>query len=329
MVMPGRSYSATSQYRYGFNGQENSDEIFKGSTTALYWEYDSRIGRRWNIDPAVKVAESPYAAFANNPIWFTDHNGADTTLPSADGGSLRLPDGVNGIKTFDAKKTYSVAGKQITPASGGVLGFTYNDVNYTAQYNTEDQAFAYYLGTDGSKLGYDINTIPSNVTFTGGERLATAGTIGLAVPRTPLINRVPPAYVIGGAIATGAVLSALYKWDNISNNFELLRPLPFAGHGNRIDNSNPHMLYEYTFTPIDGRTPVLKYGIADMFKTGTGRPDGQMPLLMAMYGPSVKWKPLTFTPNRASALAAEQAAVSAHVGIYNEMPRAQILPKPN
>jgi len=35
-------------YRYGFNGQEKSDEI-KGegnSYTALFWEYDPRIGRR-------------------------------------------------------------------------------------------------------------------------------------------------------------------------------------------------------------------------------------------------------------------------------------------
>ena len=43
-------------YRYGFNGQEKSDEI-KGegsSYTAEFWEYDPRIGRRWNIDPEEK-----------------------------------------------------------------------------------------------------------------------------------------------------------------------------------------------------------------------------------------------------------------------------------
>jgi hypothetical protein len=40
-------------YRYGFNGQEKSDEI-KGSGnsyTAEFWEYDPRLGRRWNMDP--------------------------------------------------------------------------------------------------------------------------------------------------------------------------------------------------------------------------------------------------------------------------------------
>jgi hypothetical protein len=73
------------KYRYGFNGQEKSDEI-KGaanSYTAEFWEYDPRIGRRWNVDPKTKDFESPYSGFANNPIWLRDENGADTTNPMA------------------------------------------------------------------------------------------------------------------------------------------------------------------------------------------------------------------------------------------------------
>lgn len=34
------------------------------------------------MDPVVKESESPYVAFANNPIWFTDRNGADSALAS-------------------------------------------------------------------------------------------------------------------------------------------------------------------------------------------------------------------------------------------------------
>jgi len=75
MVMPGRSFSAASQYRYGFNGQEKSEEIGHGLTTATYWEYDSRIGRRWNVDPVLKEYESPYLCFSGNPIWLSDVNG--------------------------------------------------------------------------------------------------------------------------------------------------------------------------------------------------------------------------------------------------------------
>ncbi|MEA3495523.1 MAG: RHS repeat-associated core domain-containing protein, partial [Bacteroidota bacterium] len=81
MLQLGRNFSAE-EYRFGFQGQERDDEI-KGegnSYTAEFWQYDSRLGRRWNVDPVDKPWESPYACFANNPIWFVDPNGADTSF---------------------------------------------------------------------------------------------------------------------------------------------------------------------------------------------------------------------------------------------------------
>jgi len=78
MALPGRSYYAgNSSYRYGFNGQEKSDEIGDGFTTAKFWEYDSRIGKRWNVDPVEKADESPYLTFGGNPIKNNDVNGDD------------------------------------------------------------------------------------------------------------------------------------------------------------------------------------------------------------------------------------------------------------
>ena len=77
--MPGRKYEAQSGYRYGFNGQEKSSEISNNSTTAEFWQFDARIGRRWNVDPVIKDYESPYATFGNNPIWFADPDGCDTS----------------------------------------------------------------------------------------------------------------------------------------------------------------------------------------------------------------------------------------------------------
>jgi RHS repeat-associated protein len=66
-------------YRFGFNGQEADNEVYgdKQSYTADFWQYDTRLGRRWNIDP--KASEFPwistYATFGNNPIWFVDPDG--------------------------------------------------------------------------------------------------------------------------------------------------------------------------------------------------------------------------------------------------------------
>ncbi len=78
--MPDRHWSNSLGYRYGFNGQEKDDEItdVAGATnTALFWEYDTRLGRRWNIDPIVKYFESPYSAFGGNPVFMIDPNGDD------------------------------------------------------------------------------------------------------------------------------------------------------------------------------------------------------------------------------------------------------------
>jgi len=67
----------SADYRFGFNGQEKDNEVagIGNFTTAMFWEYDSRIGRRWNVDPIVHVWESPYATFSNNPILFLDPKG--------------------------------------------------------------------------------------------------------------------------------------------------------------------------------------------------------------------------------------------------------------
>ncbi|MGD9493218.1 MAG: hypothetical protein AB7V36_07665 [Bacteroidales bacterium] len=58
-------------YRFGFNGQEMDNEITGQTgthTTAMFWEYDSRLGRRWNVDPKPTASTSSYACFENNPI---------------------------------------------------------------------------------------------------------------------------------------------------------------------------------------------------------------------------------------------------------------------
>lgn len=79
MIIPGRKYSAnsSSSYRYSINGQEKERELNENVTTALYWEYDSRIVRRWNTDPVLKPWESPYSCFSNSPIVRVDPNGDD------------------------------------------------------------------------------------------------------------------------------------------------------------------------------------------------------------------------------------------------------------
>lgn len=75
-----RTYNST-DYRFGgAGGQEKDNEILNVNgalTTAEYWELDTRLGRRWDIDPVVKPWLSSYSSFYNNPIFFTDPTGED------------------------------------------------------------------------------------------------------------------------------------------------------------------------------------------------------------------------------------------------------------
>jgi hypothetical protein len=61
-------------YRFGYNGQEKVDEIAGAGnhTTAEFWEYDTRLGRRWNRDPKKNEWESDYAVMQGDPILRSD-----------------------------------------------------------------------------------------------------------------------------------------------------------------------------------------------------------------------------------------------------------------
>ena len=76
MAMKERTYS-NSEYRYGFNGQEQSDELDENgnSYTAEFWQYDAKIARRWNLDP-LEQFDSYYVSLGNNPVNGSDPDGA-------------------------------------------------------------------------------------------------------------------------------------------------------------------------------------------------------------------------------------------------------------
>jgi len=86
MVMPGRSYSAASQYRYGFNRKENDKDISEGGQDYGMRIYDARLGRFLSVDPLTgKFAYfSPYSFSGNSPIKFIDLDGAEPKGNAAD-----------------------------------------------------------------------------------------------------------------------------------------------------------------------------------------------------------------------------------------------------
>ncbi len=84
MLLVDRTWQSTTTYKYGFNGQEQDDEIYGNGNlnTAEFWQYDSRLGRRWNVDPLTISWRSGYSTFNNNPVYLVDKSGAS---PNKDG----------------------------------------------------------------------------------------------------------------------------------------------------------------------------------------------------------------------------------------------------
>jgi RHS repeat-associated protein len=70
----GYFYAKKCEYRFSFNGQEQDNEIAGDGNimTAEFWEYDTRLGRRWNVDPITYSCQSSYTTFNNNPVIFVD-----------------------------------------------------------------------------------------------------------------------------------------------------------------------------------------------------------------------------------------------------------------
>jgi len=86
------------------------------------------------MDPVVKHHESPYAAFANNPIWFGDPNGADTTAAA---GNIRVNattsdeevyNGTEWVKTSTTER-FQVTGGEIYVRQGASGSYSYSMVD--------------------------------------------------------------------------------------------------------------------------------------------------------------------------------------------------------
>jgi hypothetical protein len=145
--MPGRTYSSPS-YRYGFNGQEKDDEVTGngGATyTAMFWEYDARLGRRWNTDPVVHEWESPYATFNNCPIIMSDPNGDEPTTDNAPPTTSAI---VNQGATIELEPSIAWSGSDAS--NSGTTLYTGQSISpiitTTSYYNDPDPEDLDYLG---------------------------------------------------------------------------------------------------------------------------------------------------------------------------------------
>lgn len=132
------------------------------SYTAEFWQYDPRVGRRWNLDPRPATGISEYSAFAGNPILlsdpFGDSVGPGPRIPMI----ARIPSG-GSIKAGIGNLLYNSLGVAANSVTGAL--------NKTADYastiyqdglpglmNKVDEAYRSVTDFVGSQYDYFTNT---------------------------------------------------------------------------------------------------------------------------------------------------------------------------
>jgi len=159
-----------SDYRFGSGGggQEKDNEIYgEGNCyTAEYWEYDTRLGRRWNVDPGSTYYQSPYNAFNNNPLYFTDPLGLKGDPPVKGAGVEEMED-IKYLRRHDKQfrkdyrelqKMYRAKGETLTlqksPGADKTLnGVVSGDIDPSKDPSGAKGDVLYYSAVEGSVQG--------------------------------------------------------------------------------------------------------------------------------------------------------------------------------
>ncbi|RXK81422.1 RHS repeat-associated core domain-containing protein [Filimonas effusa] len=323
LTMAGISSKAAGklQNRYRFNGgnELQNNEFSNGSGLdwydAMFRQYDPQIGRFHQLDPLAEfdISKSAYVFVSNNPISFSDPFGlADSTkapgFPNSTTGANVLPAIV--LAPVVTKVPASDQGYVIDAMLGGQITPLWPNGN--SQNNTTEAG------------------VPSLVPVSPG--LYPVGPPGRVIPLHPPIVEEAGAGVLAPILVRGVSVIVATVWPIKLGAGASSVPLPYftkdpyPGHGNNRGNSNEHIIYRFTFNATDGKTPVLKYGISDVYSNGLDRPENQKAALMSAYGSSVNYVIMARGVNRLNALFLEQLLVSKHVQQWGYMPREQVRP---
>jgi RHS repeat-associated protein len=152
MMLPNLNDQGADGYRYGFNGMEKDDEV-KGndnSYTTEFRQYDPRVARWLSIDPVVHHQFSPYSAFDNNPIFYTDPSGADSEDVNGPPKGKRLKSGVR-QKTLvvresgPIRRAISMLGGMQTVTKGSALTVSHTPPAFSGNMFTYDEDIAFAM----------------------------------------------------------------------------------------------------------------------------------------------------------------------------------------
>jgi uncharacterized protein (TIGR02594 family) len=138
-------------YRFGMNTQEKEVELGEGVTSAEFWMYDGKLGRRWNRDILSNLFPfmSPYSVFFANPLFFIDFNGAKPE------GWVKPPP-KNENSTQNTNRTYNV----YKPDENGILVLTQENLDTRgieySKFATDQKSAEAIFGTGAIYMGDEL-----------------------------------------------------------------------------------------------------------------------------------------------------------------------------
>lgn len=205
-------------YRYGFNTQERVDEIDPNHYTAMYWEYDSRLGRRWNLDPKYSFDVSRYSVNGNNPVYYTDPYG-----------DFKTKFGAFLYKVFNGGGTISKA------TTGKHEGEYF--VGKKVDYNGEGAGVAYERNFDWGKSNISKSYSSAKNWFNNSELFfKVGGKIDIGVQAGAHLKTGPSTVQLEGSLFTVDLLKVEYEQREASYGPESF-DFDYVGKNNEIQVS--------------------------------------------------------------------------------------------
>jgi RHS repeat-associated protein len=162
--MPGRTFISSTNYRYGFNGKENDNEV-KGMGNQQDYGlriYDGRLGKFLSVDPLTSSypSLSPYPFAMNRPIDGIDLDGAEwEATKDKEGNTVDYT--WRGYNEDGSPKENTVPGGEIT---NGVLTITFSSNKESQMGYVRAKGMAPFLDYLGFETINQVN-IDNTVTF--------------------------------------------------------------------------------------------------------------------------------------------------------------------
>ncbi len=162
MVMPGRKFDVGGQYRYGFNGKENDNEVYGEGNQQDYGFriYNTALARFLSVDPLTQSYPyfTPYQFAGNNPILSVDVDGLEPEKTVNENEKIKeilehsenTPSWIQRAKANEKTPTLTFTNKEMIAITATVMGET----NHGALSLEQQQAvgWVYYnrIARDGS-----------------------------------------------------------------------------------------------------------------------------------------------------------------------------------